>query len=204
MGFGPNPVPAAGTSAATRTTPRISFTTSTPRRAKGSSTAGKTSWGTCSRWEFPGNGVRVWKFPRGRDQGLGDCPGNGIGVWGIPPEMGSGSGDVPGSSRILLAQGGSPTPFDRNFGTKMGAKAVAWITGKIKECSRHGGCCQRRDSQRDPRVTPHSQTFPKGPSRRFWQELPAPGRSQTFSTSLPAGFPLLEDPKHSQLPLSRP
>uniref|UniRef100_A0A663MWY3 Uncharacterized protein n=1 Tax=Athene cunicularia TaxID=194338 RepID=A0A663MWY3_ATHCN len=22
----------------------------------------------------------------------------------------------------------------------MGAKAVAWITGKIKECSRHGGC----------------------------------------------------------------
>ena len=38
-------------------------------------------------------------------------------------------------------QGGTPTPFDRNFGTKMGAKAVAWITGKIKECSRHGGCC---------------------------------------------------------------
>lgn len=37
-------------------------------------------------------------------------------------------------------QGGTPTPFDRNFGTKMGAKAVAWITGKIKECSRHGGC----------------------------------------------------------------
>uniref|UniRef100_A0A8B9ILW1 Phosphofructokinase, muscle n=1 Tax=Anser cygnoides TaxID=8845 RepID=A0A8B9ILW1_ANSCY len=35
-------------------------------------------------------------------------------------------------------QGGTPTPFDRNFGTKMGAKAVAWITGKIKECSRHG------------------------------------------------------------------
>uniref|UniRef100_A0A8D2QCL7 Phosphofructokinase, muscle n=1 Tax=Zonotrichia albicollis TaxID=44394 RepID=A0A8D2QCL7_ZONAL len=39
-----------------------------------------------------------------------------------------------------MQQGGSPTPFDRNFGTKMGAKAVAWITGKIKECSRHGGC----------------------------------------------------------------
>nr|XP_054505083.1 ATP-dependent 6-phosphofructokinase, muscle type isoform X5 [Agelaius phoeniceus] len=37
-----------------------------------------------------------------------------------------------------MQQGGSPTPFDRNFGTKMGAKAVAWITGKIKECSRHG------------------------------------------------------------------
>uniref|UniRef100_A0A8C8S8U8 ATP-dependent 6-phosphofructokinase n=1 Tax=Pelusios castaneus TaxID=367368 RepID=A0A8C8S8U8_9SAUR len=37
-----------------------------------------------------------------------------------------------------MQQGGTPTPFDRNFGTKMGAKAVAWITGKIKECSRHG------------------------------------------------------------------
>ncbi|XP_038608544.1 ATP-dependent 6-phosphofructokinase, muscle type isoform X2 [Tachyglossus aculeatus] len=37
-----------------------------------------------------------------------------------------------------MQQGGSPTPFDRNFGTKMGAKAVAWITGKIKECTRHG------------------------------------------------------------------
>lgn len=23
----------------------------------------------------------------------------------------------------------------------MGAKSVAWITGKIKECSRHGGSC---------------------------------------------------------------
>lgn len=41
------------------------------------------------------------------------------------------------------AQGGTPTPFDRNFGTKMGAKAVAWITGKIKECTRHGGCCAK-------------------------------------------------------------
>ncbi|XP_067386057.1 ATP-dependent 6-phosphofructokinase, muscle type isoform X2 [Emydura macquarii macquarii] len=37
-----------------------------------------------------------------------------------------------------MQQGGTPTPFDRNFGTKMGAKSVAWITGKIKECSRHG------------------------------------------------------------------
>ncbi|KAM9321611.1 ATP-dependent 6-phosphofructokinase, muscle type [Gastrophryne carolinensis] len=37
-----------------------------------------------------------------------------------------------------MQQGGTPTPFDRNFGTKMGAKAVMWITGKLKECSRHG------------------------------------------------------------------
>ncbi|XP_025035259.1 ATP-dependent 6-phosphofructokinase, muscle type isoform X2 [Pelodiscus sinensis] len=37
-----------------------------------------------------------------------------------------------------MQQGGTPTPFDRNFGTKMGAKSVVWLTGKIKECSRHG------------------------------------------------------------------
>ncbi|NXY19203.1 PFKAM protein, partial [Atrichornis clamosus] len=39
---------------------------------------------------------------------------------------------------IIPRERRSPTPFDRNFGTKMGAKAVAWITGKIKECTRHG------------------------------------------------------------------
>lgn len=35
-------------------------------------------------------------------------------------------------------QGGTPTPFDRNFGTKMGAKSVLWLTEKLKECYRHG------------------------------------------------------------------
>ncbi|XP_043939416.1 ATP-dependent 6-phosphofructokinase, muscle type isoform X2 [Protopterus annectens] len=37
-----------------------------------------------------------------------------------------------------MQQGGTPTPFDRNFGTKLGVKAVMWMTGKMKECSRHG------------------------------------------------------------------
>ncbi|KAG9331906.1 hypothetical protein JZ751_016594, partial [Albula glossodonta] len=37
-----------------------------------------------------------------------------------------------------MQQGGTPTPFDRNFGTKMGAKSVLWITDKLKECYRHG------------------------------------------------------------------
>uniref|UniRef100_A0A7N5JNM1 6-phosphofructokinase type A n=1 Tax=Ailuropoda melanoleuca TaxID=9646 RepID=A0A7N5JNM1_AILME len=35
-------------------------------------------------------------------------------------------------------QGGSPTPFDRNFATKMGAKAMNWMSGKIKESYRNG------------------------------------------------------------------
>lgn len=35
-------------------------------------------------------------------------------------------------------QGGTPSPFDRNFGTKMGMKSVLWLTDKLKECYRHG------------------------------------------------------------------
>ncbi|KAG8514089.1 ATP-dependent 6-phosphofructokinase, muscle type, partial [Galemys pyrenaicus] len=37
-----------------------------------------------------------------------------------------------------MQQGGSPTPFDRNFATKMGAKAMNWVSGKIKESYRNG------------------------------------------------------------------
>nr|XP_023846332.1 ATP-dependent 6-phosphofructokinase, muscle type-like [Salvelinus alpinus] len=39
---------------------------------------------------------------------------------------------------IPSPQGGTPTPFDRNFGTKMGSKAVLWLTEKLKEVYRHG------------------------------------------------------------------
>ncbi|KAG5833887.1 hypothetical protein ANANG_G00280680 [Anguilla anguilla] len=37
-----------------------------------------------------------------------------------------------------LQQGGSPTPFDRNFGTKLGVKAVQWLTEKMNEGYRNG------------------------------------------------------------------
>lgn len=32
-----------------------------------------------------------------------------------------------------MQQGGSPSPFDRNMGTKMAAKTVDWITDKVKK-----------------------------------------------------------------------
>uniref|UniRef100_A0A668AF42 Phosphofructokinase, platelet n=1 Tax=Myripristis murdjan TaxID=586833 RepID=A0A668AF42_9TELE len=32
-----------------------------------------------------------------------------------------------------MQQGGAPSPFDRNFGTKIAAKAMQWITRKLKE-----------------------------------------------------------------------
>ncbi|XP_054015302.1 ATP-dependent 6-phosphofructokinase isoform X2 [Hylaeus anthracinus] len=34
-----------------------------------------------------------------------------------------------------MQQGGSPTPFDRNLGTKMGSKAVEWFTEQLKKCT---------------------------------------------------------------------
>ncbi|XP_036396159.1 ATP-dependent 6-phosphofructokinase, liver type-like [Megalops cyprinoides] len=37
-----------------------------------------------------------------------------------------------------LQQGGAPTPFDRNFGTKVGVKSVLWITEKMAETFRNG------------------------------------------------------------------
>ncbi|XP_043920537.1 ATP-dependent 6-phosphofructokinase, platelet type isoform X4 [Protopterus annectens] len=37
-----------------------------------------------------------------------------------------------------MQQGGSPSPFDRNFGTKVAAKAIQWITKKLKETYRQG------------------------------------------------------------------
>ncbi|XP_072902592.1 ATP-dependent 6-phosphofructokinase, liver type-like isoform X1 [Hemitrygon akajei] len=37
-----------------------------------------------------------------------------------------------------MQQGGAPTPFDRNFGTKLGVKAVQWLTEKLQESHRKG------------------------------------------------------------------
>lgn len=38
-----------------------------------------------------------------------------------------------------MQQGGSPTPFDRNLGTKMGAKAVEWFTDQLRKCTSPDG-----------------------------------------------------------------
>jgi 6-phosphofructokinase 1 len=43
-------------------------------------------------------------------------------------------------SNILghMQQGGSPSPFDRNMGTKMAAKAVEWLVDQVKKNSKDG------------------------------------------------------------------
>ncbi|XP_051538730.1 ATP-dependent 6-phosphofructokinase, platelet type-like isoform X3 [Myxocyprinus asiaticus] len=37
-----------------------------------------------------------------------------------------------------MQQGGAPSPFDRNFGTKISAKAMQWITKKLNDCYKQG------------------------------------------------------------------
>lgn len=38
-----------------------------------------------------------------------------------------------------MQQGGSPTPFDRNMGTKMAAKAVEWMIDQLKKNTKSDG-----------------------------------------------------------------
>ncbi|XP_010784767.1 ATP-dependent 6-phosphofructokinase, platelet type-like [Notothenia coriiceps] len=37
-----------------------------------------------------------------------------------------------------MQQGGAPSPFDRNFGTKVAAKAVQWISRTLKDSYKGG------------------------------------------------------------------
>ncbi|XP_053962277.1 ATP-dependent 6-phosphofructokinase isoform X1 [Anastrepha ludens] len=47
-----------------------------------------------------------------------------------------------------MQQGGSPTPFDRNMGTKMAAKCVEWLNAQIKNNTKPDGTvrCESTDS----------------------------------------------------------
>uniref|UniRef100_A0A4W5QUX4 Phosphofructokinase, platelet n=1 Tax=Hucho hucho TaxID=62062 RepID=A0A4W5QUX4_9TELE len=40
-----------------------------------------------------------------------------------------------------MQQGGAPSPFDRNFGTKIAAKAIQWISRKLKESYKEASNC---------------------------------------------------------------
>uniref|UniRef100_A0A6Q2YA59 ATP-dependent 6-phosphofructokinase n=1 Tax=Esox lucius TaxID=8010 RepID=A0A6Q2YA59_ESOLU len=59
-------------------------------------------------------------------------------LYNLYSEEGKGTFDCRMNILGHMQQGGTPTPFDRNFGTKMGSKSVLWVTDKLKECYRHG------------------------------------------------------------------
>ncbi|KAM8906390.1 LOW QUALITY PROTEIN: ATP-dependent 6-phosphofructokinase, muscle type-like [Lycaon pictus] len=59
-------------------------------------------------------------------------------IFNLYSEEGKGIFDSRKNVLSHMQQGGSPTPFDRNFATKMGTKAMNWMSGKIKESYRDG------------------------------------------------------------------
>ncbi|CAG06750.1 unnamed protein product, partial [Tetraodon nigroviridis] len=59
-------------------------------------------------------------------------------IFNLYAEEGKGVFDCRKNVLGHMQQGGTPSPFDRNFGTKMGMKSVLWLTDKLKECYRHG------------------------------------------------------------------
>lgn len=46
-----------------------------------------------------------------------------------------------------MQQGGSPTPFDRNMGTKMAAKCVEWFSEQFKNNKQPDGSIKCNDKE---------------------------------------------------------
>ncbi|XP_069762262.1 ATP-dependent 6-phosphofructokinase, muscle type-like isoform X3 [Narcine bancroftii] len=59
-------------------------------------------------------------------------------IYNLYSEEGQGIFDCRKNVLGHMQQGGSPSPFDRNFGTKLGAKAVQWFSTALKAAYRHG------------------------------------------------------------------
>ncbi|CAM9936157.1 unnamed protein product [Lampetra planeri] len=59
-------------------------------------------------------------------------------VYHLYTEEGKGVFDCRKNVLGHMQQGGVPSPFDRNFGTKMAAKAIQWLSEKLKESYKQG------------------------------------------------------------------
>ncbi|XP_068967194.1 ATP-dependent 6-phosphofructokinase isoform X2 [Bombus flavifrons] len=85
-----------------------------------------------------------------------------------------------------MQQGGSPTPFDRNLGTKMGSKAVEWFTEQLKKYSNDGSKITAMDAdsavmigivRRQYRFTPFTELIEvtdfehRIPTYQWWMKL---------------------------------
>ncbi|KAL4000723.1 alcohol-forming fatty acyl-CoA reductase [Sarotherodon galilaeus] len=82
-----------------------------------------------------------------------------------------------------MQQGGAPSPFDRNFGTKISAKAMQWVSKKLVETFRQGrvfantedSCCllgmRRRTLVFQPVVQLKDETDFVIPKEQWWLKL---------------------------------
>uniref|UniRef100_S4RL00 6-phosphofructokinase n=1 Tax=Petromyzon marinus TaxID=7757 RepID=S4RL00_PETMA len=64
-------------------------------------------------------------------------------VYHLYTEEGKGVFDCRKNVLGHMQQGGVPSPFDRNFGTKMAAKAIQWLSEKLKESYKQGEASQQ-------------------------------------------------------------
>uniref|UniRef100_A0A8B9GKN4 ATP-dependent 6-phosphofructokinase n=1 Tax=Amazona collaria TaxID=241587 RepID=A0A8B9GKN4_9PSIT len=92
-------------------------------------------------------------------------------IYNLYSEEGKGIFDCRKNVLGHMQQGGTPTPFDRNFGTKMGAKAVAWITGKIKECTRSHTSMQNLVFQPLTELKEQTDFEHRIPKEQWWLKL---------------------------------
>ncbi|XP_043521112.1 ATP-dependent 6-phosphofructokinase isoform X1 [Frieseomelitta varia] len=85
-----------------------------------------------------------------------------------------------------MQQGGSPTPFDRNLGTKMGSKAVEWFSDQLKKYTNADNKITTMDAdsavmigivRRQYRFTPFTELLPvtdfehRIPTYQWWMKL---------------------------------
>lgn len=71
---------------------------------------------------------------------------------------------------VSFLQGGAPTPFDRNFGTKLGVRAIQWLSQKMTENFRQGSVAKRTLNRHNPQrsliyasSTPPDHVFANSP-----------------------------------------
>ncbi|XP_032802365.1 ATP-dependent 6-phosphofructokinase, platelet type isoform X6 [Petromyzon marinus] len=108
-------------------------------------------------------------------------------IYNLYSEEGKGVFDCRKNVLGHMQQGGAPSPFDRNFGTKIAAKAIQWLTKKLTECYRHGhvfansddSACllgmRRRALEFQPLVTLKSETDfeHRIPKEQWWLKMRA-------------------------------
>lgn len=97
---------------AMKTTPPISSISCIHQRGRGCLTAGSMCWGIFSRYTAT---IQFTTLVKTR------C----LATYLFSP-------------RVFFLQGGAPSPFDRNFGTKLGVRAIQWISERLTENFRLG------------------------------------------------------------------
>lgn len=92
---------------------------------------------------------------------LGGSPWGPCLHWGwASPLLGPGSPGQLQEPGLACFQGGAPTPFDRNYGTKLGVKAMLWLSEKLREVYRKGRWWVQPEASLRPPLAPWGRARP--------------------------------------------